>query len=327
MKQGIRNEQTIVVMLLLGLAAALGFFDIAFAEAEKKTGAPKAIVDPQLSTQTVAQEPSIVAPPMAPMTMLFAGDVMLSRHIDTVVQQAKDPVFSWRLVLEQTSAADLFFVNLEAPFSEKGPYDNDDMVFAVRPEYITGFVEAGVDVVSFANNHYRDAGAGGVETTKRILTEHGIAFALPGEPAIVTRAGRTIGIVASAYNLGLDENVLREDIASVRAQGATIVVASMHAGVEYARTPSTAQQHFARAAIDAGADIVVGHHPHVTQTTENYRSGFIVYSLGNFIFDQYFSAETMHSNVLRVTVDAQGVISHSLQDVGINRKGQPSFVQ
>ncbi len=322
-----QSEHTILVMLLLALAAALGFFDVAFSRAQKKSTSPAAAAPAQTLVATPTTAVPTPVPEPSPLTMLFAGDVMLSRHVDTVIQRAKDPAFPWQLVKERTVAADFFFVNLEAPFSEQGPYDDGNLVFAVRPENVAGLVQAGVDVVSFANNHYRDAGTAGVETTKRVLTEHDIAPALPGEPAVVVRAGRMIGVVASAYNLGLDENALRKDIAAVRQRGATFIVASMHAGVEYAATPSAAQRQFSHAAIDAGADLVVGHHPHVTQTTEAYAGKYIVYSLGNFIFDQFWSDETMRGQALEVVLPSSDKPTYTLRDVRINRQAQPALDQ
>lgn len=260
-----------------------------------------------------------------PLTLLFAGDVMLSRHVDEIIQRQRNQNFPWEKIAARTKAADLFFVNLEAPFSKTGPYDNGDMVFAVRPEYVTGLVQAGVDVVSLANNHYRDAGEAGVALTKRLLARQRIQYVLPGHPTVLNIRGAKIGLAGSAYNLGLDAQTLRQDIAKLKKREATFIVASMHAGTEYAKTPSKAQRDFAHAAVDAGANLVVGHHPHVTQTTERYRKGFIVYSLGNFIFDQFWSAETMRGAVLEVRLRSDGRFTPKLLPVSISRKAQPAI--
>lgn len=259
------------------------------------------------------------------LRMLFAGDVMLSRYVDTLIQRAGTPGMPWELMADSTQNADVFFVNLEAPFSAVGPYDDDNMVFHVRPSYVDGLTFAGVDVVSMANNHYKDAGDSGVAKTKEVLTDNGIMYALPGEPTLMERRGWRIGFTAGAYNIGLNQDTLKADVASLQEQGADFIVSSMHAGVEYQKTPSASQETYAHAAIDAGADLVVGHHPHVTQTIEEYNSGYIVYSLGNFIFDQFWSADTLRGHVLDVQLSEQGP-RYAVRDIVINNKAQPSIV-
>ncbi|MBI3114942.1 MAG: CapA family protein [Candidatus Kerfeldbacteria bacterium] len=91
--------------------------------------------------------------------------------------------------------------------------------------------------------------------------------------------------------------------------------------------PSAAQRKFAHAAIDAGADLVVGHHPHVTQTTEEYQGGFIAYSLGNFIFDQFWSDETMRGQALEAVLPSSDKPTYTLRDLQINRQAQPTLRQ
>lgn len=275
----------------------------------------------------------VLAPPVSarrsderPLTLLFAGDVMLSRYVDRVIERQQDPILPWRLVARRTRRADLFFVNLEAPFSKRGPYDNDDLVFAVRPSRIKGLVAAGVDVVSTANNHFRDVGEAGVQLTRDLLQQFGIRSTFPGRPAVVKRRGLAIGIVSSSYNLGLDIKQLATDIRRVQRRGVTYIVATMHAGTEYASTPNPQQNAFARAAIDQGADLVVGHHPHVPQTVERYRGKTIVYSLGNFIFDQFWSDATRRGQVLEVRLEHSGRYTTKLHDISINRQAQPAFI-
>lgn len=260
-----------------------------------------------------------------PIIMLFAGDVMLSRGVDTLTQRAGDPRHPWRLVVDTTSAADLFFINLEAPFAPTGPYDRDGLVFRVRPSALTGLTYAGVDAVSLANNHIRDAGADNVQYTQVSLDRAGIAWVLPGHPSYVTKRGLRIGFAGSSYTMGLDASQLRRDIRWLKRRRADLVVVTMHAGTEYVPRPNQPQQTFARAAIDSGADLVVGHHPHVPQTVERYRGRTIVYSLGNFIFDQFWSQATMRGQALEVQRSATGRLRFHLRTVTINRQAQPAF--
>lgn len=285
------------------------------------------VQEPDRTGETEGETSSLPENVRKPIRMLFAGDVMLSRYVDTLIQRAGSPNMPWELMVETTSAADIFFVNLEAPFSDAGPYDDENLIFSVRPEYVSGLTYAGVDVVSFANNHFRDAGQQGVQRTKDVLVKNNIAYALPGEPALVEQGGWKIGITADAYNLGLNQKTLAADIAALRVRGADFIVSSMHAGSEYVRTPGEAQQIYAHAAIDAGANLVVGHHPHVSQTTEEYGGGYIVYSLGNFIFDQFWSEETRRGWVLTVTLAADGTPTYHVDDIGINTEAQPSIIE
>lgn len=262
-----------------------------------------------------------------PLTMLFAGDVMLSRSVDTLTQRAGTARHPWLRVARETRRADLFFVNFEAPFAPQGPHDREGMVFRVRPSMLSGLAYAGVDVVSLANNHIRDAGADNVAFTQRTFDRARIGWVLPGHPTYVTKRGVRIGFAGSAYTLGLDSVQLQRDIRWLKRRRVDLVVVSMHAGTEYVTEPIAQQRAFAHAAVDAGADIVVGHHPHVPQAVERYRGRTIVYSLGNFIFDQFWSEATMRGQVLELRRSSSGRLTFQLRDITINRQAQPAFVE
>jgi poly-gamma-glutamate synthesis protein (capsule biosynthesis protein) len=236
--------------------------------------------------------------------VVAGGDVMLGRWIGRKSRMEKDWAWPFRLIHETLAGADVAFVNLESPFCEKGPYEQPGMVFRARPEMIEGLALAGVDVVSVANNHARDAGAAGLEFTLKHLEAHGIAAAGLEGGALVERARTRFRFLAYTYDQrngnwaeddariqGLDVKRMRADVAGAAARGETVIV-SMHAGVEYASKPHATQRGFARAAIEAGAAAVAGHHPHVTQEAEEHRGGVIFYSLGNLAFDQFHRKDT-----------------------------------
>ena len=124
----------------------------------------------------------------------------------------------------------------------------------------------------------------------------------------------------------IDEAKLKTAVAAARDQ-AHIVIVSFHFGDEYEPEPNAFQKKIAETAIDAGADIVVGHHPHVLEPLKAYGRGFIVYSLGNFIFDQDFSEETMTSAILDVTVLGEKITAVRLLTVRINERLQPELVE
>ena len=248
------------------------------------------------------QEPE-VPPPIN--RLVFGGDVMLSRHVAVRMRTAKDMALPFRKIAPFFQAADLAFVNLESPFSDKAGPPPAGMVFKAPPEAVAGLLLAGIDVVSTANNHTRDQHEYGLIYTLDLLEKSKIAAVGTGRDEAAARRGAVLtantvkfGFLAYTYDQrngnhkdddprinGLDIVRLREDVAAIR-KISNVTVVSMHAGTEYAKTPHPWQQQFARAAIEAGSTLVIGHHPHVVQPCEEYHTGVICYSLGNLVFDQ-----------------------------------------
>ena len=272
------------------------------------------------------------APARAMTRLLFGGDVMLSRFVGRLARQRHDPASPLRDLAPVLAAADLAFVNLEAPFSGRGKPVEQGMIFKAEPEMVSALQAAGIAVVSTANNHARDCGAYGLEFTLEWLSSHGIAAVGTARTAaeahagtVLVRNGVRFGFLAYTYDQSngnytdndgrvavMDIPSMQRDVAGL-SQRADVIIVSMHAGVEYAPAPNHQQIGFARAAVDAGAQVVAGHHPHVTQPWEQYRSGVIFYSLGNLVFDQFQRAETQRGLLGEVvfagqTLDHAGVI-------------------
>lgn len=244
--------------------------------------------------------------PLPVNRLIFGGDVMLSRHVYRVAQQQKDPAFPFREIAKEFASADLAFVNLESPFAATGPYFENRMVFRANPSMIEGLKLAGIDIVSTANNHVRDAGAQGIEFTLGLLERNGIkavGTALRPEDVhqgvVIERKGVRFGFLAYTADQRngnhpdtdervamLEESAMIAGIQALRKRCDTVIV-SMHAGWEYWTKPNAMQIRMSRAAIDAGASVVVGHHSHIAQPVEWYKNGVIFYSLGNLVFDQY----------------------------------------
>jgi poly-gamma-glutamate capsule biosynthesis protein CapA/YwtB (metallophosphatase superfamily) len=245
--------------------------------------------------------------------LLFGGDVMLSRFVGKIAREHHDPASPLRDLAPVLSQADLAFVNLEAPFSDRGRVVESGMVFKAEPEMIQALEAARISIVSTANNHARDCAGYGVEFTLDWLARHGIATVgsartpeLAHQGTVLERRGIRFGFLAYTYDQSngnhndvdprvpvMDTDQMRDDVRGLRAR-ADVAIVSMHAGIEYSPMPNAQQKEFAHAAIDAGARIVVGHHPHVTQPWEQYGRGVIFYSLGNLVFDQFQRAETQH---------------------------------
>ncbi|MFL6451486.1 MAG: CapA family protein [Bryobacteraceae bacterium] len=272
--------------------------------------------------------------------VLFAGDVMFSRGVRRAILASKDPALPFRKLAPLTSAADITFINLETPFSDKGPYQEDGLIFHAAPEMIAALQLGGVTIASTANNHSRDCAAHGVQYTVEWLRLHGICPVGSGESAaeahrgvVVTSKGVRFGFLAYTYDQKngnwkdiddriaiADPEVMSEDVRSLRKR-ADVVIVSMHHGVEYMLRPSKEQVAFAHAAIDAGADVVIGHHPHVVQAAETYRGRQIYYSLGNFVFDQFQREATQHGEMVEVSFLGNKVFSTRVMPVKVTPTG------
>lgn len=261
--------------------------------------------------------------PSSEVTLLLVGDIMLSRFVGTRIARAQDPGLPFKNLASLLASADVTFGNLEAPFLDSGPRVTEGMVFKAEPQTVQGLAAAGFDVVSIANNHALDRGIRGLRYTRDWLLKHNILPVGAGdsdaethEGRIVRTKGQGVGFLAYSYFdkppyiAGLESERLREDITRLK-KVADFVVVSVHAGSEYTVQPHRQQIAFAHTAIDAGADIVVGHHPHWIQPVERYNGGLILYSLGNFVFDQSWSQRTMEGLVAELKL----------------RKGRPASVR
>jgi len=262
--------------------------------------------------------------------VLFGGDVMLARWVWRTAEQHKDPKWPFLKIADEFRAADLAFVNLESPFAETGPYFEERMVFRAHPSMIEGLKHAGIDVVSTSNNHSRDAGPQGIAFTLEHLTKHGIAaVGTSPDGVVLERKGMKLSFLAYTYdqrngNVLYDDprvaminmKTIAADVQTMRKRS-DVVIVSMHAGWEYWTKPNWQQTQFARAAIDAGAAVVVGHHPHVVQPAERYKDGVIFYSLGNFVFDQRYKPGVKEGAVGEVIFKGSKVESYRVRDLEI----------
>ncbi len=252
-----------------------------------------------------------------PAKILFIGDVMLSRHVETLAERSAlsfDRHFSE--VAPFFSTFDLVVANLEGPIPvvhQKTP--DFSTRFSFKREAIEALKRAGVDVVSLANNHTFDFGEDDFFHTKTVLGEVGIEqFGHPIDPALgdiyVTElAGQSVAFV------GLHDATVRLDrekaVERIKEAGESsdLVIVSIHWGTEYVTHSNARQQELAHTFIDAGADLVIGHHPHVRQESELYNGKMIYYSLGNFLFDQYFSTETQRGLGVEVELLPDGTLT------------------
>jgi len=246
-------------------------------------------------------------------------------------------------------AADIGFVNLETPVSTRGTRNTQKSVtFRSSPALIPGLVSSGINVVSLANNHALDCGSVPLLDTIHYLDSAGIAHTGAGAnlkaaraPAILSTAAGKVAVLAftdiipAGFPAGTGRagvSPTRPDrqamLAAIRAAAkkATYVIVSFHWGIEYTGQANSEQRSLAHAAIDAGADLVLGAHPHVLQGLELYHNKLIAYSLGDFVFDHY-SQPTGETIVLQVKLSPAGKPSFTCVPVYLNDStGVPSPV-
>lgn len=280
-----------------------------------------------------------------PITLLFVGDIMLDRGAELKIKKEgqEDWNFPFLKIQDYLKTADILFGNLEGPISDKGTKVGSIYSFRADPRATKGLSFAGFDLLSLANNHMFDYGVKALEDTFLRLKEVDIDYVGAGFnreeaylPIIKEIKGGQIAFLAYTnlapknWEAGedysglalLSEERLREDIKAVKKQ-ADITVVSFHFGQEYQTKSNAEQQYFGHLAIDLGADLVVGHHPHVVQEIEQYEHGYIAYSLGNFVFDQDFSKETMQGLILKILIKDKKIKEVKALDIEINEHYQP----
>ncbi len=272
--------------------------------------------------------------------LIFTGDVMFSRGVRREILNSGDPAMPFRKLAPLLAASDITFINLESPFSDEGPYHEGGLIFHAAPNMVAGLSLAGITIASTANNHARDCGSHGVDFTLSWLRANRIEPLGSAESeskvhsgVVLIRHGVRFGFLGYTFDQSngnwkdsdlriamADPEAVRRDVADLKKR-ADVVIVSMHNGIEYQPKPSQAQIAFAHAAVDAGAKLVIGHHPHVIQPSETYRNGLIFYSLGNFIFDQYQRKETQHGEVVQVSFLGRNVLDTHVMPVRITPTG------
>lgn len=281
------------------------------------------------------------------IVLAAVGDIMLSRVVEQKMISYKDWQYPFRKTRDILSAADLTFGNLETTIMAGSVIQSGSFTFRTDPKAIEGLESAGFDLLSLANNHIMNFGKNGLESTLANLDEAGISHTGAGigaekiyEPVIREIKGVKFGFLSYSYapdqatdrkgtvygSAYLDKEKMKMQVVELK-KSEDVVVVSMHAGTEYATEPGTAQKDFARAAIDAGADLVIGHHPHVVQTFEKYNDGYIVYSLGNFVFDQMWSEETRLGAIAQITFDKDKIVKIDFMPVKIFDYAQPQILE
>ena len=245
------------------------------------------------------------------------------------------------------SSADLALANMEESAPTHFSFHAHGTVFTGDPALIAGIARAGIDVASVASTHIGDGGRAGILQTMAGLRKYGIVpfgagpnLAAARQPAIFERGGVKVAILgydgisskyygAAATTIGdapLNGSYIKADVAAARAAGAQVVIVFPHWGIEYTFGPSPAQQRLGRLMIDAGADMVIGNHPHWVQSVEIYKGKPIWYSLGNFTFDQSWSEPTLEGVTLELTFRGESLVQAWMNPHILVRAVQPNLL-
>ncbi len=281
------------------------------------------------------------------VSLAVVGDIMLSRVVaDKITSKGED--YPWVGIADWLSGADIVFGNLETPFTPGRRILTGEMIFRADPELAAVLKRYNFSVLSLANNHTMNFGVTGLLDTLAALRAAGIEYVGAGKDSI--EAGAPVyfekgglrfaflayndnDVVPPGYEAGADKpgtafmdiKAMERAVAGAKAE-ADFVIISMHSGVEYEGRHNRCQEDFARAAIEAGAELVIGHHPHVVQDVELYQGKYIFYSLGNIIFDQMWSQETRQALGAKIFFTRDGVSRIILYPFRIDDYAQPNPV-
>ncbi len=261
------------------------------------------------------------------LRFIAVGDIMLGRGVGYWIEKKRSYDMAFDKVKQFLNVGDIVFCNLESPLtaSAKGLNPNGKIVLKAKPEAITALTSAGFNMASLSNNHILDYYDKGLFDTMELLDQHGIVHAGGGRNldearklAVIEKNGLKIGLLAYtdmaeitfagdpylSFAAGPEKSgvaprkyeLIREDIQKARDQ-VDLLAVSLHWGIEDSFRITPEQVEFAHSLIDDGADMILGHHPHQFQGIEIYKGKPILYSMGNFIFDQN-EAENMESFIV-----------------------------
>jgi poly-gamma-glutamate capsule biosynthesis protein CapA/YwtB (metallophosphatase superfamily) len=268
-------------------------------------------------------------------TLLVTGDVIPARGVNYFATSRHDFLWPFRPTADYTKNADVTLINLESPLFAGCPVSAaSSFTFCGDARFVDGLTLMGAKVANLANNHTSNYGAQGITLTDQLLQQHGIKTSGLGPVAVVDVRGIKFGFIGfNGVGRAIDQEAVKQGIARAR-QLADIVVVQFHWGKEYERQPMpdphvpTPDDPVAigHSAIDWGADIVIGNHPHWYQGIEIYHGKLITYAHGNFVFDQMWSEETREGVIGTYTFNGTQLVSATWKPIRIYDYGQPVFM-
>ena len=280
--------------------------------------------------------------------MAVAGDIILGRGVNNKMLEYNDYLYPFRKMRDELMSADWRVANLECTITDlvAPPLDPYTFTFITARRAVDGLTYAGIQTLSVANNHADNGGVEPFVDMLHTLHEHNITTCGGGnnlpearQPAIQTVKGTRVALLgyneippggpyADVNSPGIapvDLKTLPQDIAAARKR-ADLVIPFFHWGIEYTKDPTTTQQRAAHLAIDSGADMVLGSHPHWVQAIESYKGRLIIYCLGNFVFDQDWSRQTLEGCMLHLYWRGTTLASIRFVPYLIEDRCQPNIV-
>ena len=300
--------------------------------------------------KTIAPNNSLISNLKQPeASIIFTGDIMLSRGVAHQIYKNNDLYFPFKNVNEFLHSANTVFANLESPIINGRKINAGETTFRIDENLAPILKEMNISIINLANNHMMDFGRKGLLNTLKILNDQdlnhigaGINYEEAHRPIIIEING--IKIAFLGYNDSdvapqlsnatekkpgtafMNVNDLKSDLAQTKLLNPNFIIVSMHGGTEYSPTPNNRQIDFAHAAIDNGANLIIGHHPHVIQPIEKYKNGYIFYSLGNFIFDQMWSMDTREGIAIQINFLKDGIKNIKILPYLIESYSQPTMI-
>ncbi len=294
--------------------------------------------------------PEGISPLGNPVNVTVAGDIIFGRTVHSRMVQYNDFAHPLRKVAPRLRDADLTIADLECSLSDntEKPDDPFTFMFTTNAAAVEGLTLAGIDGVSLANNHSMNFGKLGLQDTLAVLAQEkitafggGMTLAEARKPGLFTAKGVKFaflgydGITAEDYGAGpnwpgtcpLRMELVLEDLARAKQDNPDLIIPFFHWSAEYVSVPSAQMREIAHQAIDHGAAMVIGSHPHWVQGVEWYQGKPILYSLGNFVFDQDWSLETKQGMFAEIVVRDKQIARVRLVPVLIEDFNQPRILE
>jgi poly-gamma-glutamate synthesis protein (capsule biosynthesis protein) len=266
-------------------------------------------------------------------TLIATGDVIPARGANWPAVTSGDFKLYWRKTTNVLREADLTLINLEAPLIKNCPLKTEGMTFCGDARHIQGLVFAGVDTVSLANNHIDNYGQEGIDETTKLFEKNDIGWSGFGKAD--TRQAKNIKFGFLAFNgieIPFDRKQVKKEIENA-SEEVDVLIVSAHWGDEYVLTPRKYgniapddPKEIGRLMIDAGADLIIGNHPHTVQGVEIYKNKLITYAHGNFIFDQTWSQETQEGVLGEYTFYENKLVNAKFHPILIGGSYTPFFL-
>ncbi len=334
-------------VLAAGGFALLGLAGCGAKSMPRTTSSNEAMPTRSMSPTLTPASASPTSTPETPLTLAFTGDVMFGRTVNShMLATAPNDPYPFTYTADVLRRFDLTICNLECVISKLGEPVPKAYTFRGDPRAYDRLLAAGFDLVSVANNHSGDYGKAAFLNEFLTLPTRGLTPIGGGQnkqqahrPIFKTMRGTTIAFLAydeidpysfaatdtTAGHAWLNETDLRRDLVQAR-RSADFVIIFVHWGIEYFTELTAHQRSLAQVAIDAGADLVVGAHPHVIEPYEFYKGKLIVYSLGNFVFDKMYPEVVRRGNILTLTVQKNRLLAWELVPTRIGDWGEPRLL-